>query len=192
MISFTSIRTVIRVKIEQAFLCKIDGSSELTKITEKLKSTEKLTDEDLMRLAILPLPQKGREAKVKMIDEVIDTAEMMQQIDEAGTSFVLSAMFVAAGNFITLKQEDRIKEVLDMTSLGRIYEQERIQYGELCSAIGRATVYVKLVDKKMQEKGMTEKEACNKIGITLDTYITSKALIDSNKQVAARLNDMKN
>ena len=76
-----------------------------------------------MRLAVLPLTKKGRKAKEKMIDEVIDTAEMMQQIDEAGTSFVLSAMFVAAGNFITLKQEDRIKEVLDMTSLGRIYEQ---------------------------------------------------------------------
>ena len=72
-----------------------------------------------------------------------------------------------------------------MTSLGRLYEQERIQYGELCSAIGRATVYVKLVDKKMQEKGMTEKEACNDLGIPLDTYITSKAFIDSNKQASA-------
>jgi len=40
MISFTSIRTVILVKIEQAFLWKIDGSSELTKITEKLKNSE--------------------------------------------------------------------------------------------------------------------------------------------------------
>ena len=138
-----------------------------------------------MRLAILPLPQKGREAKVKMIDEVIDTAEMMQQIDEAGTSFVLSAMFVAAGNFITSKQKYRIKEVLDMTSLGRLYEQERLQYGDLCRATGMATAYVELVDKRMQEKGMTEKEACNDLGIPLDTYITSKAFIDSNKQAAA-------
>ena len=124
-----------------------------------------------------------------MIDEVIDTAEMMQQIDEAGTSFVLSAMFVAAGNFITSKQKYRIKEVLDMTSLGRLYEQERLQYGDLCRATGMATgmatAYVELVDKRMQEKGMTEKEACNDLGIPLDTYITSKAFIDSKKQAAA-------
>jgi len=179
----------ITLKVEQAFLCKIDGNSELTKITEKLKSSEKLTDEDLMRLAVLPLTQKGREAKVKMIDEVIDTAEMMQKIDEAGTSFVLSAMFVAAGNFITSKQKYRIKEVLDMTSLGRLYEQEKIEYGDLCTATGtatgKATVYVELVDKRMQEKGMTENEACNDLGIPLDTYITSKAFIDSKKQAAA-------
>lgn len=134
-----------------------------------------------MRLAVLPLTKKGWEAKVKMIDEVIDTAEMMRKIDEAGTSFVLSAMFVAAGNFITSKQEYRIKEVLDMTSLGRLYEQERIEYGDLCTA----TVYVKLVDKRMQEKGMTENEACNDLGIPLDTYITSKAFIDSKKKAAA-------
>ena len=124
-----------------------------------------------------------------MIDEVIDTAEMMQQIDEAGTSFVLSAMFDAAGNFITSKQKYRIKEMLDMTSLGRLYEQERLQYGDLCRATGiatgMATAYVELVDKRMQEKGMTEKEACNDLGIPLDTYITSKAFIDSNKQASA-------
>ena len=161
----------------------------MTKITEKLKNSEKQTDEDLMRLAVLPLTKKGWEAKVKMIDEVIDTAEMMRKIDEAGTSFVLSAMFVAAGNFITLKQEDRIKEVLDMTSLGRLYEQEWTQYGDLCMArgmaTGKATVYVELVDKKMQEKGMTEKEACNDLGIAPDTYMTAKTFIESNKQVAA-------
>ena len=110
---------------------------------------------------------------------------MMQKIDEAGTSFVLSAMFVAAGNFITSKQEYRIKEVLDMTSLGRRYEQERLQYGDLCRATGMATAYVELVDKRMQEKGMTENEACNDLGIPLDTYITSKAFIDSKKQAAA-------
>ena len=161
----------------------------MTKITEKLKNSEKQTDEDLMRLSVLPLTKKGREAKVKMIDEVIDTAEMMRKIDEAGTSFVLSAMFVAAGNFITSKQKYRIKEVLDMTSLGRIYEQERKQYGDLCMptgmATGKATVYVELVDKKMQEKGMTEKEACNDLGIALDTYRISKAFIESNKQASA-------
>ena len=128
-----------------------------------------------------------------MIDEVIDTAEMMQQIDEAGTSFVLSAMFVAAGNFITSKQKYRIKEVLDMTSLGRLYEQEKLQYGDLCRATGMATgiatgmatAYVDLVDKRMQEKGMTEKEACYDLGIALDTYTTAKTFIDSNKQAAA-------
>ena len=109
----------ITLKVEQAFLSKIDGSAELSKITEKIKNGEKLTDEDLMRLAVLPLTKKGRKAKEKMIDEVIDTAEMMQKADDAGTSFVLSAMYVAAGNFITAGQEDRIKEVLDMTALGR-------------------------------------------------------------------------
>ena len=116
-----------------------------------------------------------------MTDEVIDTAEMMQKMDEAGTSFVLSAMYIAAGNFITSEQENRIKEVLDMTALGRRYEQERKQYGDLC----KATVYVELVDKKILEKSMTEQEACDEVGIALDTYIMAKAVIDSNQEAAA-------
>lgn len=114
-----------------------------------------------------------------MTDEVIDTAEMMQKMDEAGTSFVLSAMYIAAGNFITSEQENRIKEVLDMTALGRRYEQERKQYGDL----RKATVYVELVDKKMLGKSMTEQEACDEVGI--DTYIMAKAVIDSNQEAAA-------
>lgn len=68
-----------------------------------------------------------------------------------------------------------------MTALGRRYEQERKQYGVLC----KATVYADLVDKKMQEKSMTEQEACDEIGIALDTYILAKAVIDSNKEAIA-------
>ena len=171
----------ITLKVEQAFLSEIDGSAELSKITEKIKNCEKLTDEDLMRLAILSLTKKGREAKEKMIDEVIDSAEMMQKMDDAGTSFVLSAMYVAAGNFITPEQEDRIKEVLDMTALGRRYEQEKKRYADYRVA----KVYVDLVDRKIQEKGLSQKEACAQVGITTETYEMAKAVVDSSKEVAA-------
>jgi len=171
----------ITLKVEQAFLSKIDGNAELSKIKEKINNGEKLTDEDLMRLAVLPLTKKGRKAKEKMIDEVIDTAEMMQKTDDAGTSFVLSAMYVAAGNFITAGQEDRIKEVLDMTALGKGYEQEKKQYADYRVA----KVYVDLVDRKIQEKGLSEKEACAQVGITTETYEMARAVVESNKEVEA-------
>ena len=171
----------IHLKVEQTFLSKIDGRSELAKIKDKLQNHEKLTDEDLMRLTILPLTQKGQEAKEAMIDEVIDTAEIMQKEDDTGTSFVLSAMYVAAGNFITSKQEDRIKEVLDMTALGRRYEQERKQYGSFC----KAEVYVDLVQKKIRSDNITEEEACALLGIPVDTYELAKTVIETGKEALA-------
>ena len=171
----------ITLKVEQAFLSKIDGNAELLKIKNKLNCKEKLTDEDLMRLAILPLTKKGREAKVKMIDEIIATAEIMQKTDDAGTSFVLSAMYVAAGNFITSEQEDHIKEVLDMTALGKKYEQEKKRYGDFRVA----KVYVDLVERKIQEQGLSEEDACTQVGISTETYEMARAVIDSNQEVAA-------
>ncbi|MBQ9009133.1 MAG: hypothetical protein IJ088_07385 [Clostridia bacterium] len=171
----------ISLKVEQAFLSKIDGDAEYERIRKRVQAGEKLEDADLMRLVILPLTKKGTPAKIKMIDEVIETASKMQPADEAGTSFVLSAMYVALGNYITEEQEKRIKGVLDMTSLGKRYEQERKQYGELCMA----RVYTDLVNKRMQEKNITAQEACDELGIGRDTYVKAKAVIDSNQEAVA-------
>jgi len=136
-------------------------------------------DKDLMRMALLPLTRKGRPAKIEMIDRVIDVATKLQKEDEISASFVLSAMYVAAGAFVTTEQEDRIKEAIDMTGLGKKYEQERERYGDYRAA----EVYVELVEKKIQTQGVTEKEACELVGISVETYKMAKAVIESGKEL---------
>lgn len=163
----------VKLTTEQAFLSKIDGDIELGKIQTKLSNGEALSDEDLMRLVILPLTKKGREAKERMIDVVINTAEKLQRTDDTGTSFVLSAMYVALGNFITAEQENRIKEVLDMTALGRRYEQEREDYGNY----REAAVYVGMVEKRVEKRGVSVQEACDQLDIPYDTYRMAKAVV---------------
>jgi len=88
------------LKVEQAFLARINGADECEKIKRKVESGEKLNNEDLMRLAILPLTRKGRAANVEMIDLVIDVATKLKKDEEISASFVLSPIYVAAGNLL--------------------------------------------------------------------------------------------
>ena len=90
------------IKVEQVFLSRIDGSAEYEKINKKINSDEGLSDEDLMRLIILPLTEKGTDAKRLMADRVIDAAKRINS--DEGRSFVLSGMSVAGAGFMTERQ----------------------------------------------------------------------------------------
>ena len=58
-----------------------------------------------------------------MIDEVIETPQKVQNEEEV--SFILFAMMVAARNYISEKQMEKIKEVLTMTTVGKMFEDEK-------------------------------------------------------------------
>ena len=111
----------VKLTIEQAFLTHIDGEVEYQKISAKVKAHDELDDEDLMRLIILPLTVKGNEGKQKMIDKVIETGELLRDYDKKDSAFVLSAMAIAAGNFLTQEQKNRLVEVMRMTEIGQMF-----------------------------------------------------------------------
>ena len=185
--------------IRQAFLSKIDGDAALTTIKGKLENGASLDDEDVMRLIILPLTKKGTEGKQAMIDEVIETSQKVQNEEEV--SFILFAMMVAARNYISEKQMEKIKEVLTMTTVGKMFEDEKEQYAKDCATkaraddileglrqgkmIGEANLCVELVQKMMQTRNLSESEACSHLGIDLKYYKMSKAFIASQPEEEA-------
>lgn len=175
----------VTVKIRQAFLSKIDGDAALEAIREKLDSGASLDDEDLMRLVILPLTKKGTEGKQAMIDEVIETTKRVE--NEELVSFILSYMMIAAGNFISNAQAERIKEVLTMTAVGKLFLDEKEQYGKDCKeegikegkVLGEASQCLRMVQKRMTLKGLTVEEACADLDIDPGYYYMAQALIAS-------------
>ena len=185
----------VTVKIRQAFLSKIDGDAALAAIRGKLDSGASLDNEDLMRLVILPLTKKGTEGKRAMIDEVIETTQRVENEDVV--SFILSYMMVAAGNFISDAQAEKIKEVLTMTAVGKLFLDEKEQYGKDCEAKGRAdgilegralgeaSQCVRMVQKRMQTRNMSEQEACADLDIDPGYYIVAQALIASQPDQVA-------
>ena len=45
----------------------------------------------------------------------------MARLDNQSGSFALSAMAIAAGNFMTNAQKDRVLEVISMTEIGQMF-----------------------------------------------------------------------
>ena len=83
---------------EQVFLSRMDGNAELESIRQKIHSGFLLTDDDLMKLVVLPLSVPGSEGKTQLFDEISSLAGNIP--DEEQRAFVPSAMTLAADRFI--------------------------------------------------------------------------------------------
>ena len=115
----------ITIRTEQAFLSHIDGESEYQKIRTRVDAGETLTDDDLMKLVILPLTAPGKERKNKLVEAVVDTASHID--DENQKTFILSGTLVAADKFIDTAFAQEIWRMIKMTKIGQIFEKERIE-----------------------------------------------------------------
>ena len=111
---------------KQVFLSRIDGGAEFDAIRQKIHSGIVLTDDDLMKLVVLPLTFPGTEGKQKMLEKVVDLAE--QITDEEQRIFTLSGVIVASDKFINRDYMDQIRRRINMTQLGQLYEKEKIEY----------------------------------------------------------------
>ncbi len=85
-----------------------------------------LTDDELMKLMVLPLSVPGTEGKQRMLERIVDLAE--QITDEEQRIFTLSGVIVASDKFINREYLDQIRRRISMTQLGQLYEKEKIEY----------------------------------------------------------------
>lgn len=116
----------LTLRPKQVFLSRIDGGAEFDAIRQKIHSGIVLTDDDLMKLVILPLTVPGSEGKQEMLEKVVDLAE--QITDEEQRIFTLSGVIVASDKFINREYLDQIRRRIGMTQLGQLYEKEKIEY----------------------------------------------------------------
>ena len=84
---------------EQVFLSRMDGNAELESIRQKIHFGIVLTDDELMKLVVLPLSVPGSERKTQLFDEISSLAGNIP--DEEQRAFVLSAMTLATDGFIS-------------------------------------------------------------------------------------------
>ncbi len=84
-----------------------------------------------------------------------------------------------------------------MTAVGKLFADEKEQYGKDCEAkgikeglklgkmIGEANTYVEMVQKRVQTRDLSELEACADLDIDLKYYEMAKALIASQPEEEA-------
>ncbi|MCM1188964.1 MAG: hypothetical protein NC541_06670 [bacterium] len=147
---------------EQAFLVHIDGETALRGIQEKLQSGISLDNDDLMKLVILPLTVPGSEGKQKMLETVVELAELLQ--DEEQRIFILSGVIVASDKFIEREYMEQVRRKINMTQIGQMYEKEKIEYGNQ-RALKEKTEIAKILLQEgadtimiMKATGFTEEE----------------------------------
>ena len=152
----------LSLRTEQAFLSHIDGEGAFQAIREKLKSGITLDDDDLMKLVILPLTVSGPTGKQKMLERVVELAEQIP--NEEQRVFTLSGVIVASDKFINRDYLEQLRRRINMTQLGRLYEKEKIEYGNQKAKEAEKEMAVKMlvegidIIKIMKVTGLSEEE----------------------------------
>ena len=160
----------LTLKLEQAFLSKMDSESIRNRIEKKIKNREALSDEELMEFIVLPLTYKGMEKKQEAVKDAVELAKQIE--DKKEQTFILSGILVFADKIIDSETAKYIREVMRMTQVAELFLEEG-------RAEGRA-------EGREQEK---EKIIVNlhKLGMELDRIAkVTESDIEKVKQVISR------
>ncbi|MCL2158419.1 MAG: transcriptional regulator [Oscillospiraceae bacterium] len=116
----------MQLNVRQVFLSGYDGGSIYAELERKVRGGEALTDEDVMRFIILPLT--ARKDKQELIESAVSLAKEVG--DEVKQSFIVAGILAATDKFIDQNYSNKMKEWLKMTQVGRLFEEEKLEYAE--------------------------------------------------------------
>lgn len=113
----------MKLHLEEGFLSGLDGDQICREIRRKLDQKLLLTEEDAMRLMILPLTYPGRERKQKAIEDAIELAESIP--DRESSHKILAGMLVFSNQIIAEEQKEKIFRRIKMTWIAQMFEEEK-------------------------------------------------------------------
>ena len=112
-----------RLNMEHVFVSHLPGEVFYQEIKHKRENGERLTEQEFMRLIILPLAEKGKEKKQKRVEEVVELAKMIE--DEQGQVFAITGVLVCSDKFIDRDYAKGIRRYLGMTKVFQLFEEEK-------------------------------------------------------------------
>lgn len=110
-------KTGIDIRIEPAYLLAVHSEEWMESVTEHI-SRQKITDETLMRLILLPLTYKGTEAKQIVIRKCVELAEQIK--DRNQETFALAGLLTFTDKVINAETRTYIEEAISLTQVGRM------------------------------------------------------------------------
>lgn len=115
------------LRVEQVFVTHLPAEEIYKTVMYKLERGEKLTEQELMQLIILPLAGKGLEDKRTRIKQVIDLVKQIE--DEREQKLVFSGLLVIADKFIDRVDAEKIRREITMTKVGRLIFEDGLTEG---------------------------------------------------------------
>lgn len=146
----------LTLKLEQAYLSKIDSKRIHDNIQTKLQAGISLTDEELMELIVLPLTYKGDEKKKLAALNAVNLAKQIPNKDTQ--TFVLSGILTFADKIIDSRTAKHIMEVLRMNQVAKLFIEEGRKEGEIK---GKILAYL--------DCGLAASEIARKLNVDVET-----------------------
>lgn len=168
----------LSIGVQSVFMKNFDGELALRNIHDKIKSGEELTNEEIIRLILLPL-MKSKKKRQEIIEESMDLAKNIK--DGKKQLAVIAGLLTVTDKFIDEEYAKNIREWLRMTKVEKIYEEEKQKLIE-----EKEKEKQKLLKEKEKEKTLkiaknlldvlVPEQIAKKTGLTLDEVLKLKNL----------------
>lgn len=113
--------------VESAYLIHLDGSQIYHRLKNKIDAGEKLTEEELMELMILPLTVKGKKRKQETIEKAVNLGKRLP--DREGQLKVIAGILTFTDKVIDRAYAKKLEEEMQMTLVGQMLMEEGYQRG---------------------------------------------------------------
>ena len=114
--------------VESAYLIHLDGSQIYDRLKHKIDAGEKLAEEELMELMILPLTVKGKKRKQETIEKAVTLGKRLP--DREGQLKVIAGILTFTDKVIDRAYAKKLEEEMQMTLVGQMLMEEGYQRGK--------------------------------------------------------------
>lgn len=113
--------------VESAYLIHLDGSQIYDRLKHKIDAGEKLAEEELMELMILPLTVKEKKRKQETIEKAVTLGKRLP--DREGQLKVIAGILTFTDKVIDRAYAKKLEEEMQMTLVGQMLMDEGYQRG---------------------------------------------------------------
>ena len=115
----------LKMHMEAAFLSELDADGIYRKLEERIRTGQRLTEEELMQFIILPLSLKTQKQKRQKAAEMVELAGQMK--DREQQMFAMAGLLVFADKILDMAAANKIKEMIRMNKVEWLIRQEERQ-----------------------------------------------------------------
>lgn len=112
----------IKISSSSILLCEYNGDAILYELEEKISQNEVLTNDEMMKLILVPL-MHSKEERQTIIEKTIDLAKTIR--DEVKQVHIIAGILTATDKFINDEYAKKVKEWIKMTKVARLFELEK-------------------------------------------------------------------
>lgn len=116
------------LRVEASYLVKQDSDGIYDALNRKIHAGDRLTEEELARLMILPLTVKGKAEKQVYIEKAVELAKRIS--DRSQSVRVLAGILTFTDKVIDPEYAKKVKEEWQMTQIGKLIFDNGYKAGE--------------------------------------------------------------